>query len=87
MSTTIHIPAIRLGVPYRSVDKLTTTGAEVSQVNSGLIRRDLLGISKATEELGAIPTPLFWFKLANQAVSWLKLQRSFYHLYEGYLPL
>lgn len=57
MSTTIHIPALRLGVPYRSVDKLTTTGAEVSQVNSGLIRRDLLGISKATEELGAIPTP------------------------------
>ena len=57
MNAPIHIPAIRLGVPYRSVDKLTTTGAEVSQVNSGLIRRDLLGISKATEELGAIPTP------------------------------
>lgn len=57
MNAPIHIPALRLGVPYRSVDKLTTTGAEVSQVNSGLIRRDLLGISKATEELGAIPTP------------------------------
>lgn len=57
MTTTIHIPALRLGVPYRSVDKLTTTGAEVSQVNSGLIRRDLLGIARATEELAAIPTP------------------------------
>ena len=57
MNAPIHIPALRLGVPYRSVDKLTTTGAEVSQVNSGLIRRDLLGISRATEELGAIPTP------------------------------
>jgi hypothetical protein len=57
MSTPIHIPALRLGVPYRSVDRLTTTGAEVSQVNSGLIRRDLLGIAKATEELAAIPTP------------------------------
>lgn len=57
MNAPIHIPAIRLGVPYRSIDKLTTTGAEVSQVNSGLIRRDLLGISKATEELSAIPTP------------------------------
>ena len=56
-TTTIHIPAIRLGVPYTSVDRLTTTGATVSQVNSGLIRRDLLGISKATEELAAIPTP------------------------------
>jgi hypothetical protein len=54
MSTTIHIPALRLGKPYKSVDQLTTTGATVSQVNSGLIRRDLLGISKATEELQAI---------------------------------
>ncbi len=57
MSTTIHIPAIRQGVPYRSVDTLTTTGAIVSQVNSGLIRRDLLAISRATAELEAIPTP------------------------------
>jgi hypothetical protein len=57
MSTPIHIPAIRQGVPYRSVDTLTTTGAIVSQVNSGLIRRDLLAISRATAELEAIPTP------------------------------
>ena len=56
MSTPIHIPAIRQGVPYRSVDTLTTTGAVVSQVNSGLIRRDLLAISRATAELEAIPT-------------------------------
>ena len=56
MSTPIHIPAIRQGVPYRSVDTLATTGAIVSQVNSGLIRRDLLAISRATAELEAVPT-------------------------------
>ncbi len=28
MSTPIHIPALRLGVPYKSVDKLTTLTKE-----------------------------------------------------------
>jgi hypothetical protein len=52
----IHIPALRFGVPYRSADLVTTTGAEVSQVNSGLIRRDLRRIGEAAAELQAIPS-------------------------------
>jgi hypothetical protein len=52
----IHIPALRFGVPYRSADLVTTTGAEISQVNSGLIRRDLLRIGEAAAELQAIPS-------------------------------
>ncbi|GDY12365.1 aldehyde dehydrogenase [Planctomycetota bacterium] len=43
MSDAIHLPALRRGVTYRSVDALRlANGAEISQVNSGLIRRDLL---------------------------------------------
>lgn len=57
MSKPIHIPALRFGKPYKSVDIVTTKGAEISQVNAGLIRRDLLQIEKATAELGAIPMP------------------------------
>src|SRR5271154_1711702 len=52
----IHIPALRYGVPYRSADLVTTTGAEISQVNSGLIKRDLLRIGAAAAELQAIPS-------------------------------
>ena len=52
----IHIPALRFGVPYRSVDTLSTTGAQVSQVNSGLIRRDMLRIADAAAELQDIPS-------------------------------
>jgi hypothetical protein len=52
----IHIPALRFGVPYRAADLLTTTGAEISQVNSGLIKRDLLRIGAAAAELQAIPS-------------------------------
>ena len=59
MSKPIHIPALRFGQPYKSCDVLTTKGAEISQVNAGLIRRDLLQIKKATTELDAIPMPPF----------------------------
>lgn len=52
----IHIPALRFGVPYRSADVISTTGAEISQVNSGLIKRDMLCIGAAAAELQAIPT-------------------------------
>jgi Aldehyde dehydrogenase family len=51
----IHIPALRFGKPYKSFDVVTTKGAEISQVNAGLIRRDLLNIQHATAELGDIP--------------------------------
>ncbi len=57
MSKPIHIPALRFGQPYKSFDVVTTKGAEISQVNAGLIRRDLLHIEKATAELAAIPMP------------------------------
>jgi hypothetical protein len=55
MSNLIHIPALRFGKPYKSFDVVTTKGAEISQVNAGLIRRDLLNIEQATAELAEIP--------------------------------
>ncbi len=46
----LHIPVLRRGVPYRSLDTVRTphyqtreTFVEVSHANSGLIRKDLLG--------------------------------------------
>jgi acyl-CoA reductase-like NAD-dependent aldehyde dehydrogenase len=57
----LHIPALRLGKPYKSLEKTTlvhhATGepiAEVSQVNAGLIARDLNKIGLARKELAAI---------------------------------
>lgn len=59
MSDPIHIPVLRLGRTYRSLDtiKLPVEGQplEVSVANSGLIRRDLQGLSRAVESLQAIP--------------------------------
>ncbi len=55
MTSTIHIPALRFGQIYRSMDTMTTAGAEVSQVNSGLLRRDLLGVEAAAASLRDIP--------------------------------
>lgn len=47
MNTIPHIPALRLGKPYASLDKVTVKAlgsdepiAEVSQVNAGMLRRD-----------------------------------------------
>lgn len=59
MSAAIHIPVLRLGRTYRSLDtiKLSTAGQalEVSVANSGLIRRDLQQIARSGESLRAIP--------------------------------
>ena len=59
MSDTIHIPVLRLGKPYRSLDTIKLSAAghslEISVANSGLIRRDLQNISSAVESLQAIP--------------------------------
>ncbi len=60
MSSPIHIPVLRLGRPYESLDKVrfTVEGREiaVSMANSGLIRRDLQqGLARAAESLQAIP--------------------------------
>jgi acyl-CoA reductase-like NAD-dependent aldehyde dehydrogenase len=59
----LHIPILRKGVPYRSLDIIRTPHyrtrepfVEISQANVGLIRRDLLDQQSAREALGAFPT-------------------------------
>jgi len=54
MGETVHIPLLRRGQPYRSLDTIRTphyrTGepfVEISQANAGLIRRDLRDLSNA----------------------------------------
>ena len=58
----LHIPLLRYGQPYRSLDVARVrhhgTGrpvAEVSQANPGLIRRDLRRLAEARATLGALP--------------------------------
>jgi acyl-CoA reductase-like NAD-dependent aldehyde dehydrogenase len=58
----IHIPALRFGKPYTSLDKATlvhhVTGepvAEVSQVTGSMIARDIGNMDRARKELAAIP--------------------------------
>jgi acyl-CoA reductase-like NAD-dependent aldehyde dehydrogenase len=59
MSSPIHIPILRLGQTYRSLDPLgfAVGGGtlEVSLANSGLIRRDLRDLTRAAASLQAIP--------------------------------
>jgi hypothetical protein len=59
----IHLPLIRRGVPYRSVEtarvphhRTRETIALLSQANAGLIRRDLLTQGEARAELAAVAT-------------------------------
>jgi acyl-CoA reductase-like NAD-dependent aldehyde dehydrogenase len=56
--TVPHIPALRRGRPYESLDKASivdyrngTTLASVSQVNAGIVRKDLAGIAQARAAL------------------------------------
>jgi acyl-CoA reductase-like NAD-dependent aldehyde dehydrogenase len=48
-----HIPALRLGRPYESLDKIGLKGSpgSVSQVNAGLIRKDLRNIAASRAAL------------------------------------
>lgn len=59
MSNTIHIPVLRLGATYKSLDttdlECEGKSIEVSVANPGMIRRDLLGINQAVAALQAIP--------------------------------
>lgn len=59
MTSPIHIPVLRLGQSYRSLDtiKFDVSGQplEISVANSGLIRRDLQQLARAGEALRAIP--------------------------------
>lgn len=57
----LHIPILRRGKPYKSIDRLRVPHhrtrepfVEISQANTGLIRRDLLDQSKAREALSSI---------------------------------
>jgi acyl-CoA reductase-like NAD-dependent aldehyde dehydrogenase len=59
----LHLPLIRRGVPYRSVEtarvlhhRTRETVAVLSLANAGLIRRDLLTQAEARAQLAAIPT-------------------------------
>jgi acyl-CoA reductase-like NAD-dependent aldehyde dehydrogenase len=59
----LHIPILRKGVPYRSLDKIRTPHyrtredfVEISQANVGLIRRDLLDQQSAREALSGFTT-------------------------------
>ncbi len=59
----VHIPILRKGVPYRSLDVIRTPHyrtredfVEISQANVGLIRRDLLDQRSAREALAAFST-------------------------------
>ena len=58
MSAIPHLPALRKGRPYESLDKVQVkdhkTGeicAEVSQVNAGIVRKDLARIAEARKAL------------------------------------
>ena len=59
MSDTIHIPVLRMGQTYRSLDTIKFAVAghslEISVANSGLIRRDLQHLARAGASLRAIP--------------------------------
>ncbi len=61
MSAEIHIPILRLGEEYRSLDTVELEAVTDYKVfthtaNPGLIRRDLLGIEKSQAALSAIPS-------------------------------
>ena len=58
-----HIPVVRAGVEYDSLDKAEVKGhrdgeilATVSQANPGLVRRDLRRLAGKTEDFRALPT-------------------------------
>ncbi|GMV67419.1 MAG: hypothetical protein AMXMBFR75_32090 [Candidatus Hinthialibacteria bacterium] len=58
-----HLPILRRGSPYESLDRLEVAHcqsglplASISQANGGLVRRDLARISESFEILQAIPT-------------------------------
>lgn len=61
MSDEIHIPILRLGEEYRSLDTVELEAGTDGKIfthtaNPGLIRRDLLGIEKSQTALNAIPS-------------------------------
>ena len=70
----IHLPILRHGVPYRSVDVATVVHhrtrqpfVHVSQANAGLIRRDLLRQDDVRAELAAVPARQLLARAAKAA--------------------
>jgi acyl-CoA reductase-like NAD-dependent aldehyde dehydrogenase len=59
MSRTIHIPVLRMGRTYESLDTIDLAAGDmdlkISVANSGLIRRDLRSLSTAVDSLKEIP--------------------------------
>src|SRR5215471_1528328 len=58
----LHIPLLRRGIPYKSLDVVRVPHhrtrepfVEISQANTGLIRRDLIDQETAWQTLSAIP--------------------------------
>jgi acyl-CoA reductase-like NAD-dependent aldehyde dehydrogenase len=52
----LHIPILRRGEPYRSVEVSRSPFVEISQANTGLIRRDLLRQAESRAALAAFST-------------------------------
>jgi acyl-CoA reductase-like NAD-dependent aldehyde dehydrogenase len=52
----LHIPILRRGEPYKSIEVLRTPFVEISQANTGLIRRDLLRQAESRAALAAFST-------------------------------
>ncbi len=74
----IHLPILRHGVPYRSVDVATVVHhrtrqpfVRVSQANAGLIRRDLLRQDAVRAELAAVPARELLARAATAADAFL----------------
>lgn len=72
----LHLPILRWGVPYRSVNQVVTPHfrtrqpfVSMSQANVGLIRRDLLKQAEARALLTAIPVADL-VKMANRAAEY-----------------
>jgi hypothetical protein len=59
----LHIPLLRQGDPYRSLDVVRVPHhatrepfVEISQANAGLVRRDLMRQAAAREKIAHLPT-------------------------------
>jgi len=78
----LHLPILRWGVPYRSVNQVVTPHfrtrqpfVSMSQANLGLIRRDLLKQGESRAKLQAIPYREL-VAMANRAAGSERLRRT-----------
>ena len=78
-----HIPALRFGEPYKSLDtndlgNVLRSGArlEVSVANAGIIRRDKLAIEKGRAALEAIPAEMLLDAAEKAADIYLDMEEA-----------